>query len=201
METAEKQIAGDGRSASPEPAPGESELDSLLREYETTAPAATSGSADVGKVLNHLKPVVDYAKTSMDKDRQDAVDQDIAKAYEFMQETEELKGLKPTHIRGFMEAYALENPSFAKAFHERAQNPESWKAALESGRNWLKEEIGGMGKSNGSDLTDLEAAKAAVAGTTDSPPSQDTGPSPTEMFAMSDQKFKELMEQKIAEAG
>ncbi len=203
MDTTGKQNTADERVASPEAVPGESELDSLLKEYESspqsTAQATTS---DVGRVLSHLKPVVDYAKFSMEKDQKDAVDQDIAKAYEFIQEDEELKGLKTTHVRGFLEAYAVENPSFAKAFKERAQSPEAWKSALESGRDWLKGEFGGMSKSGvSSDLTDLEAAKAAVAGTTESAASKDDGPTPTEMFAMSDQKFKQLMDRKIAEAG
>ena len=203
MEPAENQKTGDARAASAEPASGESELDSLLREYESTAPNTQSGSGDVGKVLSHLKPVVDYAKNSMEKDHQNSVDQDITKAYEFMQETEELKGLKTSHIRGFMEAYAVENPSFSKAFREREQNPERWSSALEKGRDWLKEEIGGMRKSNNSeDQTDLEAAKAAVAGATDSASKeQSEGPTPTDMFAMSDQKFKQLMDREIAKAG
>ena len=194
METTEKQNATDDASGGSEAATsGESELDTLLKEYDT----GQSKPSDVSKVVKAFEPVAAYAKSRMEKDQADAVKDDIDQAFKFVTEDEGLKNLKKSHVRGFLEAYGSENPEFARAFHERAEKPEQWNAVLEKGRDWMKEEISGLSKSD--DKQDLEAATAAVSGTADQINSDSTGPSANEMFEMSDTDWQKFMDKELTD--
>ena len=176
---------------------GESELGALLKEYETDRTPEAKPNGDVARVLQGLKPVVDYAKDRMVKDQNDAVQSDLDNAFKFVTKDEELKGLKSTVVRGFLEAYGIDHPDFATAFQSRGKNPEAWNDALSKGRDWLKEEIAGFSKS--SDREDLEAAQAAVSGTTDQVPNAKDGPSPAEMFDMSDVDWQKFMDRELTD--
>ena len=178
---------------------GESELGALLREYETDRTPETKSNGDVGRLVKGLQPVIEYAKDRMVKDQNDAVQSDLNHAFKFVTEQEELKGLKSSTVRGFLEAYGIDHPDFATAFQNRGKNPEAWTEALSKGRDWLKEEFSGFSQS--SDRADLEAAQAAVTGTTDQVPDAKDGPSSTEMFAMSDIAWENYMESELAKAG
>ncbi len=178
---------------------GESELDTLLKEYETDRTPQTKPNGDVGRVLKGLKPIVEYARDRMAKDQDDAVKADLDNAFKFVTEQDELKSLKPAVVRGFLEAYGIEHPDFAKAFGDRQANPAAWTEALGKGRDWLKEEFSGMSQSN--DRGDIEAAQAAVTGTTDQVPDAKGGPTPTDMFAMSDVQFENFLDSELAKTG
>lgn len=180
-------------------ASGESELDTLLKEYETDRTPETKPNGDVGRVLKGLKPLVDYAQDRMAKDQADAVQGDLDNAFKFVTEQDELKSLKPAVVRGFLEAYGVDHPDFAKAFQNRKAQPEAWNEALGKGRDWLKEEFSGFSKSD--ERGDIEAAQAAVTGTTDQVPEAKGGPTPTEMFAMSDMQFENYLDSELAKAG
>lgn len=177
---------------------GESELDTLLAEYETDRTPETKPTGDVGRVLKGLKPIVEYAQDRMAKDRADAVQGDLDNAFKFVTEQEELKSLKPAVVRGFLEAYGVDHPDFAKAFQNRQKSPEAWNEALTKGRDWLKEEFSGMSKSD--DRGDIEAAQAAVTGTTDQVPDAKEGPSVPAMFEMSDVQWESFMDTESAKA-
>lgn len=178
---------------------GESELDTLLKEYETDRTPETKSNGDVGRLVTGLKPVIEYAKNRMVKDQNDAVQADLDDAFKFVTEDENLKGLKSSTVRGFLEAYGIDHPDFATAFQNRGKNPEVWSEALSKGRDWLKEEFSGFSKS--SDREDLEAAQAAVTGTTDQVPDAKDGPTAVEMFAMSDMDWQKYKDAELAKAG
>ncbi len=178
---------------------GESELDSLLKEYETDRTSETKSNGDVGRLVKGLQPVIEYARDRMVKDQNDAVQGDLDSAFKFVTEQDELKSLKPSTVRGFLEAYGVDHPDFAKAFQNRGKNPEVWTEALSKGRDWLKEEFAGFSQS--SDREDLEAAQAAVTGTTDQVPDAKDGPTPTDMFAMAGTEWENFMEAELAKAG
>ncbi len=200
MAVTEKQSAADDAQPGGAEAAssGESELDTLLKEYGTDRTPDTKPNGDVGRVIQALKPVVDYAKGRMVKDQNDVVQSDLDDAFKFVTKEEELKGLKSNVVRGFLEAYGIDHPDFATAFQNRSKNPEAWNDALSKGRDWLKEELSGFSKS--SDREDLEAAQAAVTGTTDQVPDAKNGPTPREMFDMSDVAWENFMESELAEA-
>ncbi len=201
MAVTEGQNAADGaQSGGAEAvASGESELDTLLKEYETDRTPETKPNGDVGRVVQALQPVVEYARNSMAKDQADAVQGDLDTAFKFVTEQEELKSLKPAVVRGFLEAYGVDHPDFAKAFQNRKAQPEAWNEALGKGRDWLKEEFSGFSKSD--ERGDIEAAQAAVTGTTDQVPDSKGGPSPNDMFAMSDTKWASYLESEMEKVG
>ena len=178
---------------------GESELDTLLKEYETDRNVETKPNGDVARVLKGLAPIVEYAKDRMVKDQNDVVQTDLDNAFKFVTEQDELKSLKPSTVRGFLEAYGVDHPDFAKAFQNRQANPEAWTQALTKGRDWLKEEFAGISKSD--ERGDIEAAQAAVTGTTDQVPEAKDGPTPAEMFAMSGTEWESFMEAELAKTG
>lgn len=198
MVATEKQNGtDDGQGRSEAASSGKSELDSLLSEFDTQTDRKPE--SDMSRVLETIKPLAQFAKSRMEKDRQDGLKADIDDAFKFMTEADELKSLKPTHVRGFMEAYAVENVEFSAAFQNREAKPQEWKSALQKGRDWLVGEISEFGKSDLKE--DVEAAKAAVDGATDEVPNAGKGPSSKEMFAMSDVEWENYMDAESAEAG
>jgi hypothetical protein len=201
MAVTERQNAADdaqGASGTEAAASEESELDTLLKEYETDRTPEIKPNGDVGRVVAALKPVLDYTRDRMAKDQADAVQGDLDNAFKFVTEQDELKSLKPAVVRGFLEAYGVDHPDFAKAFQNRQKAPEVWNEALVKGRDWLKEEFAGISKSD--ERGDIEAAQAAVTGTTDQVPDAKSGPSPTDMFAMSDVQWENFMDSELAKA-
>lgn len=179
-------------------ASGESELDTLLKEYETDRTPETKPNGDVGRVVKALQPVVDYARNSMARDQADAVKGDLDTAFKFVTEADGLKTLEPDDVRGFLEAYGANHPNFAKAFENRSKNPEVWNEALGKGRDWMTERFAKF--SSSTDRGDIEAAQAAVTGTTDQVPDAKDGPSVPDMFAMSDVQWENFMDTESARA-
>lgn len=178
---------------------GETELDTLLREYETGQKPEPNSNIDVARVLKGLKPVVDYAQNRMAKDQEDVVKGDIDSAFKFVTETEGLKTLEPDDVRGFLEAYSVSHPDFAKAFENRGNNPEGWNAALGKGRDWMTDRFAKF--SGSTERNDIEAATAAVTETTDQVPSGKDGPTAKQMFDMSGVEWESYMDAEIAKAG
>ncbi len=201
MAVTEKQSAADSThpGSTEGAASGESELDTLLKEYETDRTPEVKPNGDVARVLKGLKPVVDYAQDRMVKDQQDAVKSDIDNAFKFVTETDGLKTLEPDDVRGFLEAYGASRPDFAKAFENRSTNPEAWTAALGKGRDWMTERFAKF--SGSTDRGDIEAATAAVTDTTDQVPDSKGGTTPHQMFAMSGTEWESFMDAEIAKAG
>lgn len=179
----------------------DSSLNSLLNEFEngTAKPKASSSEikdeafksevSGLTKKLNGLMPVVDFAKQAMADRQEETLNQDLASALKVLKEPEETKDIPDSLVRGFMEAYAVENKPFATAFQKRHDDPAGWKTALESGREWLKEKVKLLPGNKVKD--DLEAARAAVAETNAEPTGDDDeGPSAVDMFNMSDAEFR-----------
>lgn len=176
-----------------------SDLTALLQQYHQET--GDKDSKDHLRVLESLKPVVDFAKQQMSKNEQDEVNQSIDNAYKFVTEEKALKGLNKTIVRGFLEAYGVENPRFYEAFRDQRKDPDTWKSELAKGRDWVKgqyeELLKGVGKSD--IRSDLEAAKAAVAGTsTDDDPGDKVDAQ--KLFDMSDSDFDKFMRSELAKA-
>lgn len=194
----DERTASADKSASKAASSEGSTLDDLLKEYEQDGDRAkTRQQPDSRRFLSELKPVIDFAKTAMSERQAKAIDDELKAAYEFMTEDEDLKGFKPVHLRGFMEAYNIEQPSFGEAFMARQKDPTAWKAALAKGRDWLKAQLKDM--PGASMKSDLAAAKASVAGTS-TQDAKKAESNAAELFAMSDAEYQAHISKLLSEA-
>lgn len=204
-QTEKRTVDDSAPSGTPESAGSqESEsLNSLLSEWETDtgSQSAAQPRDDFAKTVRGLKPVVDFARSEMDRKATEAAQKEVGDALSFVKEAEELKEVGDPVVRGLMEAFALEDKAFAAAFQNRGDNPEAWKQALGRSRDWAVEQIKGLPGMK--ERNDLEAAEAAVAGTGNgnAPPDDDL-PSTAKMVNMNAREWRQfLMEQESKAAG
>ncbi len=179
---------------------GDTALDQLLADWQqqgnsTNADSSQSqGTVSGATVLETLKPVVEFAQNELTSKSAQQVQNDMDAAVTFLNEDETLSGLKGSMAMGMLEAYAREDPTFAKSFEQRGESPLQWRQHLEKARDWVKEtvvEFSG-GEKQESVRDDLEAAKAAVQGQTIRAENTSDGPSAFEMFNMSDTECEAL---------
>ena len=192
------------------------ELESLIKEYEgdTKTPDTKAAetktidsktpeptpSADLAKFAKAVKPAVDFVNEVKAEKQQERFDADLKGIMEFFSEEEKLKGFPEKLKRGFLEAHAQETPDFKTAFENRAKNPKAWETAKETARDAFVELASEL---PGSKVrTDVEAAKAAVDGTSEDEPASEEGPSPEEKMRMSDFEWRKHTEkqERLAEA-
>lgn len=165
-----------------------SDLDSLLKEFQSTA-----------NNTKELKPVIEFAKKKMADDLKETLDSDIASGVATIKKADDaLKDVPDKLIEGLMEIHAKDNPSFVKAFEGRGSDPKAWEAALIEGSKSALALLSELPQNKVRD--DLEAANAAVDGTsTDNTPSGGE-PDLAEIQGLSDFDFKRRLEQEIAKA-
>jgi hypothetical protein len=195
MTTETQNSANGGAAPRTDVAPGESELDRLLAEFEAKGKTATAQDA-VAKVVTTMKPVVQFVEREMQDRQRQALEGDIEGAVKFMTEPEDLKAVPKRLVRGFLEGYGIENQTFAKAFAERKSDPTKWQNELGNARTLFEAELKQL---PGSKVrTDIAAAKAAVAG------SSSSSETPTDdekaIAKMSDTEFLEFRRKRLAEA-
>lgn len=198
--------------------PEATELESLIKEYEgdtkiadsdtaggkspdtnDTKPPESTPHADIGKVLRAVQPAVDFVKKQEAKDAKAEFKADVKEVIDFFSEADELKDLPDKLKRGFLEVHAQETPEFKTAFENKAKDPKAWGKAMESARDAFTELASDLPSSKV--RTDLEAAQAAVDGTTDKPVSEE-GLSPVQKANMSDFEWRKYKEEQelLAEA-
>lgn len=166
-----------------------SELQTLLEEFT---------SANSAKDSKDLEPVIQFAKDEMDRKQKESLDGDIANAVDVIKGADDsLKDVNPKLIQGLMEAYAREDKSFVKAFEQRGDNPKAWQDALVGGSKFAADLLGDI---KGGDRDDIEAAKAAVDGTSTEPASSDDGLSGPELRKLSDVDFRQRLAEEVAKA-
>ena len=178
------------------------DLESLINEYEETAGTADTApaNADLAKFAKAVQPAVDFANKQEAKEAQAEFDTGVKDMVGFFGEAEGLKGISDKLMRGFIEAHAVGDADFKTAFENRAKNPKAWETAQETARDAI---AGMVSDLPGSKVrTDVEAAYAAVDGTTDTPVKVE-GPSPVQKFRMTDQEWRAYKEEQelLAEAG
>jgi len=192
------------------------ELDSLIREYEGDTKTPDTKTSDIktpdvrtvdptpnveiAKFVKAVKPVVDFVKKQEAKDAQTEFDTDVKDIMDYFSEVDELKVLPDKLRRGFLEAHAQESPDFKTAFENRAKNPKAWETARESARDAFTELVAELPSSKV--RTDVEAAQAAVDGTTEDKPASDDGPSTVKKINMSDYEWRQYKDEQelLAEA-
>lgn len=179
-----------GQTARTEIGSAGTDLDGLLNEFESPKPV-TQPRPDIS-VLKAIKPVIDYVDTEMKTKAKTALDEDIKKAVSFVKEDESVKALPDKIVRGFLEGHAAEDPSFAQAFQNRQADPNTWQAKLADARKAFSEEVKGL--PGNMVKSDVEAARAAVAGSR-SEPVGDKQPSAVELSRMSQREFDNYWKQ------
>jgi len=190
MTQTDQKTAGNGGAAPrSEPTAGQSDLDTLLKEFETS-----ETKPDIGRVLRPLEPVIEFARTEMAGRAKKEVEDDINKALDYSYEAEELKGVPKRFVRGYYEAYASENPDFVQAFTDRGKNPKGWKAALEGARTEMVKEWKEV--PTNTIRTDVEAARAAISGTVQ--PGEAPKLDPRKLMKMSGSEYRAMVEEEIA---
>lgn len=168
------------------------DLDGLLREFDTPNPGP---KPDTTHVVKALQPVIEFAQTEMNTRAKAAHDGDIKKAVEFVQEEESVKAIPPKVIRGLLEVHAAENPDFAEAFKNRQTDPATWQKQLGTARTAVLGELKSL--PGNAVKTDIEAARAAVAGRAE-PAGDRTAPSPIELMNMSPRDYEAYVSKQIA---
>jgi hypothetical protein len=187
--TTEQQKSADSRAPAGQEASSEtSDLDTLLQEYEKDGKPQTA--------LKAVKPIIDFARKQMAKDEEQSLADDLNSACSVLKEAEGLAEIDNKLLVGFMESFARDNPAFRKAFSKRTEDPDAWQAQLLKGREWLEGTI----KENFKPKTsDVEAAKAAVKGTTETADSK-KGPDPNAMLNMNGVEWRKFMDSELGKA-
>lgn len=178
--------AGGGSAA------GTADLDSLLGEFQ--AKPQTTPTPDV---LKQLAPVISFAQTEMANRAEEGLKKDLAAAIGFVKEDEAVKGIPDKLVRGMLEVHAVEDPSFARAFENRAKDQKAWQAKLAEAKTAVVAELKGLNPTSRVS-SDVLAARASVAGQSSTPP--DSAFDPVAAFNMSDQAWKQHMDAEIAKA-
>ena len=162
------------------PASGGAGLEDLLKEFDqqpTTAPPKPDST------IERLAPLISWAADEMKSKTVQALNKDLDDAVSFLTDAEGLKETPKRFARGYLEAYAVENPAVQTAFQEREKNPEAWKQTLGQVKDAFVKD--GSAFKGGSPRSDLEAAVASVRGSSATPPPV-TQKTAVELQAMSD---------------
>ncbi len=209
MTETEKATGNDGRQTAGtelDASKDSESFENLIKEFDSKTGDQSQTADKSGAVLRALKPVIEYVQDDRAEKQQANVDKELSDAVDFVAKGEGLDKLPKPILRGLMEAYAVENKSFAQAFQNRGQAPSEWQAQLATGRTWAEGQMKDVVSGDTKGRDDLEAAKAAVAGTETNAASSDDNdlPSTSAMFNMSGaawQTFKAEQRAKAANHG
>ena len=194
MNTETPNTANGGTPARAETGSAGADLDGLLNEFENPQPGSKP-AADTPSVVKALQPVIEFATTEMNTRAKTALDNDIKAAMSFVQEDEAAKAIPPKFVRGFLEAHAAEDETFAKAFQNRQKDPATWQKKLGEAKGSFLAELKGL--PGNMVKTDVEAARAAISGRTE-PVGETAMPSASELMRMSQQDYDAFVQKQIA---
>ena len=172
---------------------GNSELDALLAEHNETSATAANKTSNVSETLALAKELREdraERKTERELKAKREHDDALKMAVAFLREPDDAKAASPALAQGFIFGYANDHPDFTKAFDERSQNPDAWTAQLTEAQKGFQTELKTFG--SGPDvINDIEAAEAAVSGSTTETRAngKGEGPTPAEKGRMSDQEW------------
>lgn len=175
---------------------GDSDLNSLLNEYEEGTKPKVEKTV-VQPDLSKLDPVIQFAEAEMQRSQREAFDKDVNAAVERVAEGEKFQSLPKKLTRRMLVAYAVDNQDFNKAFENRSQNPSAWDAAIAKAQDELSNEVEGLVVTS-NDRDDIEAAKATVDGVVTDPSDAEDGPSAAELSNMSDTEWRRFIDEELS---
>lgn len=192
----QNQTVADAEETPAEPTPSAApDLDTLLKDWsepdeKQTAvpqPQTVVAQTDVSGLLKGLQPLVNYAESSMSKDKANAEKQVSDEAVALIKSDESLKEVDDEFIHDHLIGKYNRDTEFRAAYDNLGSDPAGWKKALEGAQSGLAEKIGALPGSTLRD--DVEAATAAVNGSSPEP-APEPEVSALDMASMSDQQFK-----------
>lgn len=142
------------------------------------------------QIPQELLPVIRFAEGQMVEKVKAEIDKEVETAVSSITSQDEFKDVPKRLARGFLEAWALENPEFKTAYEHRKANPKGWQSALSAAGQGFAEDMKGFGSKGGNIRSDVEAAKAAVRGTSNTQPPPPKQKSAAELRAMPDGEFR-----------
>jgi len=144
---------------------GDTDFESLVNEFsnQTPQPQPTVQQPDIGKLLEGIKPVVQYVQDDARSKAAAAEDASVDAAVGYLKADENLAEIDDTLVKGFLQNRYTDDKSFRDAYDNRGQNAAAWDAALDSARDLMTEKVGSL--PSGQMKTDIEAAEATVRGT------------------------------------
>lgn len=158
--------------------------DPYLAEWDRSRSHANS------PIPTELLPVIRFAEGQMVEKVKAEIDKEVETAVSSITSQDEFKDVPKRLARGFLEAWALENPEFKTAYEQRKANPRGWQSALAAAGQGFAEDMKGIGSKGGNLRSDVEAAKAAVRGTSSTQPPPPKQKSAAELRQMSDGEFR-----------
>lgn len=176
---------------------GNSELDNLLREHSESSQTATQPTANVSEMSALTQEVRELRKERTQDRERDAErerDEGLKKAVAFLREPDDAKAASETLAQGFIYGYANDHAEFTKAFDERSQNPDAWRDQLKAAQDGFVKEVKSFGSDPGI-IDDIEAAEAAVSGSTTETKlnGEDDGPTPAQKSRMSPREWEDYL--------
>lgn len=168
---------------------GPANLDALLNEFETPKASKPEKASAPLEVLNKLKPVIQFAESRMAKEAKDEIDTSIKSAVDFVKEEEVIKDLPDTVVRAMLNSTVIENPKLLDAWNGRANDPKAWTSALAEARKIVTENLKPVVEKRVS--SDINAARAAISGAAPTQGEAPKGPTPNEMFRMSEREWRD----------
>lgn len=142
------------------------------------------------QIPQELLPVIKFAETQMVEKVKAEIDKEVETAVNTITGQEEFKGVPKRIARGFLEAWALENPEFKQAYENRKSNAKAWDAALTAAGQGFAEDMKGFGSKDSRVRSDVEAAKAAVRGVSNNEPPPQRQKTAAELRQLSDAAFR-----------
>ena len=178
---------------------GPANLDALLKEFDSPAakPESKPASEPLG-ILKELAPVIRYAKNSLAKEEAAEIDTSIKSAVSFVKEEEALKDTSESLVRKVLNTTVAEDPKLSAAWNSRHADPAGWNAALKVAREMVKQELAPLTEKRVP--SDVLAARAAISGGVSTGPADAKGPTPDQMFRMSERDWADYKRQAVAQA-
>lgn len=172
------------------------DLDALLTEFKGNEPNKTS--PDLSKLLKGIEPVVRFVDEARAEKETAARAKVVEESVAFIKGADELKDFDGEIVEGFLFQRYQKDAAFRSAHDNRDKDPGAWTKALAGAQESLKEKSGKMPANTV--RSDLEAATAAIKGSSAKPPADTDGPSLDAKINMSDHQWQQHIERRAAAA-
>ena len=202
----QNQTVTDGGTPPAEATPSaEPDLDTLLKDWsepgETPKPAepppqAVVAKSDVSALLKGMQPLVNYAESSMKKEKADAEKTVTDEAVALIKSDETLKDVDDNFVHDHLVGKYNRDTEFRAAYDNLGENPDGWKKALEGAQSGLAETISAL---SGNTRSDIEAATAAVNGSSPEP-APEPEISPMQKAAMPEHEWQAHKRERLAQS-
>lgn len=180
---------------------GNSELDNLLREHSEasqTATQPTSNVSEMSALTNEVRELRKERTQDREREADRARDDAVNALVDFVVEPTGTSEAAKDFAKGFIYNYAEKHSDFSKAFDDRTQNPDAYESHSKAVQKGFGETLKSLNGSDAGIIDDIEAAEAAVSGSTTETRSngEDDGPTPAQKSRMSTREWDDYLAKK-----